>query len=171
MATKPNVRKRAFKVAAPSASGESIEEQPVPTDEDLIASLAGDSEAVSGEELQRLFGSDLHELRGLAVARKNAPTKRGTRPKVYLLHGIMGSQLGISRRFWKDVIWLGLGNVIFGKLLTLRLGADANVQALGFLPGVYLMMRLELEIAGFEVREYWYDWRQDIEGLGAALKK
>ncbi len=171
MAKKTSVRRRAVKAAAPSVVSDSIENHSVPSDDDLIASLAGDSDAVSEEELRQLFGSDLHELRGLAVARQGATKKRGARQKVYLLHGIMGSQLGISRRFWKDVIWLGLGNVIFGKLLTLRLGADAAVKALGFLPGVYLMMRLELEIAGFEVREYWYDWRQDIEGLGAALKK
>ncbi len=144
---------------------------PAPSEEDIIKSLAGTSSKVDDHELETLFGSDVHELRRLAGARARAPKRRGAASTVYLLHGIMGSELGKSRLFWEDVIWLGLTDVILGNLKTLRLGADPKIKALGFLPGVYLMMRLQLEGAGFKVVQHFYDWRQNLTGLGAELKK
>ena len=143
-----------------------------PSEDAIIQSLAGKSDAVSDQELEALFGGDVHELRRLANASTRAPKRRGA-AKVYLLHGIMGSELGKDRLFWEDVIWLGLTDVILGNLKTLRLskGGDPKIRALGFLPGVYLLMRLQLEGAGFNVVQHFYDWRQNISGLGAELKK
>ncbi len=146
---------------------------PAPSEADLIASLAGTSDKVSDEDLRQLFGSDLPELRELARERTRVRRSRGPRTKVYLLHGIMGAELGVSRLFWEDVIWLGLTDVLFGRLkkLTLGAGGDPRVRPLGFLPGVYLLMRLHLEKSGFEVESYAYDWRRNLDTLGAALKK
>lgn len=144
-----------------------------PSEADIIASLAGKSDKVSDRELEELFGGDVPELRRLAAARDRAPKRRGPAQTVYLLHGIMGSELGRSRLFWEDVIWLGITDVLFGKLRKLRIGpgGDPKIRALGFLPGVYLMMRLHLEGAGFKVVEHYYDWRQNLSDLGAELKK
>lgn len=149
------------------------EPRPAPSEEDIIRSLAGQSDKVSDQELQELFGGDVHELRRLATQRNRGPKRRGTAPKVYLLHGIMGAELGRSRLFWDDVIWLGLNDVILGNLKRLSLGpgGDPKMKALGFLPGVYLMMRLHLEGAGFEVVQHFYDWRRNLSVLGAELKK
>ncbi|MDA1316178.1 MAG: alpha/beta fold hydrolase [Acidobacteria bacterium] len=146
---------------------------PAPSEEDIVESLAGTSDKVSDKELEALFGDDLHELRRLADKRRRAPKRRGAAGKVYLLHGIMGSELGKRRLFWEDVIWLGLADVLLGnlKMLRLGLGADRNIKALGFLPGVYLMMRLQLEGEGLAVVQHFFDWRQDLEALGAELKK
>lgn len=167
MATKKPVRKR---TRIPTADANN---HPAPSEDAIIRSLAGESKAVSDQELEAIFGGDVHELRRLASARRRAPKRRGSMPKVYLLHGIMGSELGKRRLFWEDVIWLGLTDVLLGRLKTLRLsaGGDPKIRALGFLPGVYLMMRLHLENAGFKVEQYFYDWRQNLRELGAELKK
>lgn len=146
-----------------------------PSSDDLIQSLAGQSKKVSDEQLAQLFGDQLAELK--ALARKTRTTRRsraGVQRTVYLLHGIMGSELGYKRHLlidWNDVIWLGLSDILMGNLSRLAIGSDSKIEALGFLPGVYLMMRLELEGAGFRVVEFAYDWRQSVATLGARLKQ
>lgn len=146
---------------------------PAPSEDDIIQSLAGTSDKVSDQALEDLFGSDVHELRRLADQRTRAPRRRGDAQEVYLLHGIMGSELGRRRLFWEDVIWLGITDVILGnlKLLSLGRGGDPRIKALGFLPGVYLLMRLQLEAEGFDVVQHYYDWRLGVKELGAALKQ
>lgn len=167
MAAKKTAARKRAKKSAPATAGK----RPAPSRDDIIASLAGKSDKVGDRELQEIFGNDVHELRALASERERVVKRRGKRAKVYLLHGIMGSELGTDRRFWDDVIWLGLTDVIFGKLARLRMGADPRIVSLGFLPGVYLSMRLQLEIAGFDVTEHFYDWRRNIGELGAEFKK
>jgi pimeloyl-ACP methyl ester carboxylesterase len=167
MARKPLSRVRGPSVAAAAGL------HPAPSEDDIIQSLAGESDKVSDQTLEELFGSDVHELRRLAGKRASAPKSRGAAPKVYLLHGILGAELGRRRWFWEDVIWLGITDVVLGKLKLLRLGkgGDPNIKALGFLPGVYLLMRLQLESEGFEVVQHFYDWRQSVADLGAELKR
>jgi pimeloyl-ACP methyl ester carboxylesterase len=143
-----------------------------PSDDDIIASLKGASQKVSDAELDSIFGDTLPDVKELAAKAANSNRKRGKRSVVYLLPGIMGSELGYVRRLlWDDVLWLGLIDVLMGRLKRLRIGADAKIASLGFLPGVYVPMRLELERAGYEVKKFHYDWRQDIVSLGAALKQ
>ena len=156
-----------------STTESSTPRHPAPSDAAVLASLAGRSKQVGDQELKALFGDDVAELRRLAAARDRAPKRRGAAPKVYLLHGIMGSELGRSRTFWEDVIWLGLTDILLGNLKRLQLGpeGDRQVKALGFLPGVYLMMQLHLENEGFEVVPHVYDWRQNLQDLGADLRR
>lgn len=146
---------------------------PAPSEDDIIQSLAGRSDKVGDQELKALFGEDVHELRRLAASRPRTARARANRPKVYLLHGIMGSELGRSRLFWEDVIWLGLTDVLLGRLRLLRLGTggDPRIRALGFLPGVYLLMRLHLENEGFEVVPHVFDWRRNLAELGAEFRR
>ncbi len=145
-----------------------------PGDDDIIKSLQGTSGAVSEDDLRSIFGDDLADVRGLAIEHRvqTRAMKRGKKPRVYLLPGIMGSELGFDRHLIDDVIWLGLFDVLMGRLRKLRLGAgaDARITSLGFLPGVYVPMRLELERAGYDVVKVHFDWRQDITKLGARLK-
>jgi hypothetical protein len=150
-----------------------LRKHPAPTEDDLVASLAGRSTGVDDAALAGIFGADLGELRRLADAALSNGRRRGGSPRVYLLHGIMGSELGVRRRFWEDVIWLGLTDVLLGNLRKLRLGpgGDPGIHPLGFLPGVYLMMRLQLEAAGFEVVPHVFDWRRGLAELGSALSE
>ncbi|MBL9126343.1 MAG: alpha/beta fold hydrolase, partial [Verrucomicrobiales bacterium] len=170
MPTDPKASRRSRK---PTPAGAADSRHRAPSEEEIIASLAGTSEAVGDQELKALFGDDVAELRRLASTRTRARKNRATAPKVYLLHGIMGSELGRRRLFWEDVIWLGLGDILLGNLAKLKLGpgGDPGIKALGFLPGVYLMMRLHLEGEGFEVVSHAYDWRRNLESLGAELRR
>jgi len=144
-----------------------------PSEEEVVACLAGKSGKVDDATLKAMFGADLGELRKLAEANRRMRRRKGAAPKVYLLHGIMGSELGVQRRFWDDVIWLGLTDILMGNLRKLSLGAggDSRIHALGFLPGVYLLMRLHLEDAGFEVVPHVFDWRRNLTDLGRELSQ
>lgn len=144
-----------------------------PTEEEVVACLAGKSGKVDEATLKAMFGADLGELRKLAEDNRRIRRRKGPFPKVYLLHGIMGSELGVRRRFWDDVIWLGLTDILMGNLRKLSLGegGDSRIHALGFLPGVYLLMRLHLESAGFEVVPHVFDWRRNLADLGRGLRE
>jgi pimeloyl-ACP methyl ester carboxylesterase len=92
-------------------------------------------------------------------------------PKVYLLPGIMGSQLGRARPRGRpvDLLWLDPSDVVQGRLAELRWGARRSLQTLGAIPYTYLPLKLRLRSAGFEVVLYDYDWRDDLRGVAAAL--
>jgi len=133
----------------------------------LLDMLASDTRH---EVLVEYFGRDLHaELRRLARAvrrRRAAPGRR-----VYLLPGIMGSQLGFVRggRRPNDILWLDPIDFNFGRLTELRLPGNAQLIALGAMSYSYLKLTLSLRKAGFDAVLLDYDWRQDVASNGKAL--
>lgn len=128
----------------------------------------------SGEQRRELtvyLGADPY-LELSALARTAAAAVRvGDAPTVWLVPGIMGSQLGIPRAAGAppDLIWLDPIDMIRGDLYKLALSADSPVRALGLVHHSYLRLWLRLLAAGFDVRPFAYDWRRDILELGAAL--
>jgi len=136
------------------------------------------------EELERALerGTHRRELRAylgaaqydqlctLARAAARARPRAGL-PKVYVLPGIMGSQLGRPRARARpvDLLWLDPSDVVHGRLAQLRWGARGALQTLGAIPYSYLPLKLRLRAAGFEVVLYDYDWRDDLRAQGAAL--
>ena len=129
--------------------------------------------------LVEYFGEALfNELVQLARA-----TSRGTRAqkgngkrgepgrRVYVLPGIMGSQLGFVRGGDKpsDILWLDPVDIAFGRLTELTLTPDSRVVALGAMNYSYLKFTLSLRKAGFDAVLLDYDWRHDIEALGRRL--
>jgi hypothetical protein len=122
------------------------------------------------EGLLDYFGAELHsELVKLARAtrrKRGAPGRR-----VYVLPGIMGSQLGFMRGGQRpnDILWLDPIDIAFGRLLELKLGAASRIVALGAMNYTYLKITLSLRKAGFDAVLLDYDWRRDTATLGKLL--
>lgn len=120
--------------------------------------------------LVEYFGAALHaELASLARAtrRRRGPPGR----RVYVLPGIMGSQLGLVRGGQKpnDILWLDPIDIIFGRLKELRLPDGARVRALGAMNYSYLKLTMSLRKAGYDAVLLDYDWRHDVAALGRRL--
>jgi hypothetical protein len=122
-----------------------------------------------GHELQGAFGTTLHrELTRLA--RRALATPVSQPATVFLLPGILGTQLGLQRAapLPHDLLWLDPQDVIAGRLT--RLGElAAPLVTLGALPFSYLALQLRLQAAGYEVVVHDYDWRLDLRALAATL--
>jgi pimeloyl-ACP methyl ester carboxylesterase len=108
------------------------------------------------------------------AARRRRPAAR-KRLKIYLLPGILGSQLGRPRPAGRppDLLWIDPSDVVQGRLAELRLprvtSGASPLQPLGAIVYSYLALKLRLAAAGFEVVLYDYDWRGDVLASGRAL--
>jgi hypothetical protein len=140
-------------------------------DEGSLISLLASSTAHEG--LVEYFGAELHaELAKLARATTRKRAARGAaRRRVYLLPGIMGSQLGFIRGGNRpnDILWLDPIDIAFGRLTELRLNDASRIVALGAMNYSYLKITLSLRKAGFDAVLLDYDWRRDIATLGKLL--
>jgi pimeloyl-ACP methyl ester carboxylesterase len=92
-------------------------------------------------------------------------------PRVYVLPGIMGSQLGFVRgeRRPNDILWLDPIDFQQGRMAELRLAKGSRLLSLGAMSYSYLKLTLSLRSAGFDAVLVDYDWRRDIATLGKAL--
>lgn len=132
----------------------------------LLALLAGPQRNAG---LVEFFGPKLHgQLVKLARATLREPA-RG--PRVYVLPGIMGSQLGFMRgeRRPNDILWLDPIDFALGRMTELRLAEGSRLLALGAMNYTYLKLTLSLRQAGFDAVLLDYDWRRDIASLGKAF--
>jgi hypothetical protein len=136
----------------------------------LVAMLASGS---MNEGLVEYFGAELHaELAKLARATtRPRKTRAAPRRRVYVLPGIMGSQLGFIRggKRPNDIVWLDPIDIAFGKLTELTLNDKSRVVPLGAMNYSYLKITLSLRKAGFDAVLLDYDWRRDIGTLGKLL--
>jgi CHAT domain-containing protein/PGAP1-like protein len=136
----------------------------------LIALLASKT---PHEGLVEYFGVELHaELAALARATtRKRRTRVAPQRRVYVLPGIMGSQLGFIRggKRPNDILWLDPIDIAFGRLTELRLNDASRVVALGAMNYSYLKFTLSLRKAGFDAVLLDYDWRRDIATLGKLL--
>jgi pimeloyl-ACP methyl ester carboxylesterase len=115
------------------------------------------------------FGPALHaDLVKLARA-THGREPRGRR--VYVLPGIMGSQLGFMRGGHKpnDILWLDPIDIQLGRLVELTLGKTSRAVSLGAMSYTYLKITLSLRRAGFDAVMLDYDWRRDVATLGKLL--
>ncbi len=129
---------------------------------------------LSGEQRQALeayFGaSEYGELAQLAGAAARRPVEEPL-PHVFIVPGILGSQLGVRRRapLPDDVLWLDPLDIQGGRLALLDPEAGAPIVPLGVVLYSHLKLKLRLRAAGFHVTLHDYDWRLDIDALGEAL--
>lgn len=133
----------------------------------LVAALAAPAR---NEALEEYFGAKLYaDLVKLSRASQRRPASSGRR--VYLLPGIMGSQLGFVRGGQRpdDIVWLDPIDINFGRLTELRFPGSARITALGAMSYTYLKLTLSLRKAGFDTVLVEYDWRRDVASLGQAL--
>ena len=129
--------------------------------------LAGEQRAA----LEAYFGlSEYRELVQLAAAaaRRSSDARL---PHVFIIPGILGSQLGMHRRapLPDDVLWLDPLDIQAGRLALLDPRAGAPIVSLGAVLYSHLKLKLRLRVAGFPVTLYGYDWRQDVLSLGDSL--
>ena len=128
----------------------------------------------SGErraELSDYFGPA--EYRSLAALARRARTAgvSDSAPRVLIVPGIMGSQLGLARDapLPNDIVWLDPLDIQHGRLAALRMSAAAPIVPLGVVLFSYLRLKLHLRVAGFAVEFHDYDWRLSILESGRAL--
>jgi hypothetical protein len=152
----------------------------------------------SGEharELMAYFGEGEYAvLSALAREAQKVPVPPDA-PRVFIVPGVMGSQLGRMRPapLPNDVLWLDPVDISLGQLALLRLpvgGAEpvsveehkrrplqgepqspqeTRIVSLGVVLYTYLRLKLHLRIAGFSPAFHDYDWRLSIDELGRAL--
>jgi hypothetical protein len=122
-------------------------------------------------ELSDYFGPA--EYRSLAALARRARTARVSEsaPRVLIVPGIMGSQLGLARAapLPSDIVWLDPLDIQRGRLTALRVPAVAPIVPLGVVLFSYLRLKLQLRAAGFAVEFHDYDWRLSIVESGRAL--
>ena len=122
-------------------------------------------------ELGDYFGPT--EYRALATLARRARTARLSHgaPRVLIVPGIMGSQLGLCRAapLPNDIVWLDPLDIQRGRLATLRLPGAAPIVPLGVVLFSYLRLKLHLRAAGFAAEFHDYDWRLSIVQSGRAL--
>jgi pimeloyl-ACP methyl ester carboxylesterase len=140
---------------------------------ELSAALAGGAHR---RELMAYFGE--REYRLLAALARRAlqaqppPPKPAELPRIYLLPGLLGSQLGWPRGHGEppDLLWLDPYDVVAGGLTRLRpqRGGSSPVP-LGLITHTYLALQLRLQASGLSVVTYDYDWRHDVSASARAL--
>jgi pimeloyl-ACP methyl ester carboxylesterase len=126
-----------------------------------------------------LGGYEYATLAALARSSHAAGRRRAAaraRLKVYLLPGILGSQLGRARPAGQppDLLWIDPSDIVSGRLTELRLPRTARAQSrplqpMGVIVYSYLALKLRLSAAGFDVVLHDYDWRGDVMAQGQAL--
>jgi hypothetical protein len=137
------------------------------TDAELSALLAGGS---ARRELTAVFGAAEYAVLA-ALARKAQRVPARHAEPVYILPGIMGTQLGATRTAPTpaDLLWLDPQDIIGGGLERLRLPEAAALHPLGAIPYSYLPLQLRLRVAGYTVVMHAYDWRTNLRDLAQAL--
>jgi pimeloyl-ACP methyl ester carboxylesterase len=107
---------------------------------------------------------------------RRARARRGFAAKIYLLPGILGSQLGRLRGAGEppDLLWVDPDDIVSGRLAELVVPTRARasltaVRSLGAVVYTYLGLKLRLAAAGFAVVLHDYDWRGDLLASGRAL--
>jgi pimeloyl-ACP methyl ester carboxylesterase len=126
---------------------------------------------VHRRELVSYFGeSEYRELARLARAARRTLTHADA-PRVFIVPGIMGSQLGLRRAspLPHDILWLDPTDIAAGRLQRLKPAAGDGVVSLGVVLYTYLRLKLHLQAAGFDVVFHDYDWRLGVDVLGDAL--
>jgi pimeloyl-ACP methyl ester carboxylesterase len=148
-------------------------------DEEVLDALAGGRHEAS---LREYFGAPGYaELSVLAAAAKKARKSRVGRKRprhhqILILPGIMGSKLGARRGAAAkrrggafEVLWIDPLQIAAGRLTALALPAGKSIKPMGVLLFSYAKLKLKLEIDGYDVEFYSYDWRLGLDELGAKL--
>jgi len=129
---------------------------------------------VTGEhrhELIAYFGAK--EYRDLVRLARQAACAPAANPalRVFIVPGIMGSQLGLLRQapLPNDILWVDPIDIQLGRLAALRLPGRAPIVSLGIVLYSHLKLKLHLRAAGFVAAFHDYDWRLGVEELGRSL--
>ena len=120
--------------------------------------------------LEEYFGAaQYQELRRLAQEASATRTRGG--PRVLILPGILGSTIGIRNKIgpFDDVYWFDPIDIAVGNLTALALPSKKKFQPLGVVLFTYVRLKLQLELHGFDVDYFPFDWRFSIAGAAEKL--
>jgi pimeloyl-ACP methyl ester carboxylesterase len=121
-------------------------------------------------ELRLYFGAENYaELVRLAGIAASAPRRHG--PPIFVLPGIMGSKLGRKPAGKRKLqaVFIDPEAIAAGSLEDLALPAGRSLQPMGVFPFAYARLQLQMRAMGLAATLCPYDWRLDLEELGAAL--
>jgi hypothetical protein len=123
------------------------------------------------EALTDYFGPGEYRSMAALARRARAAPLNAAAPRVFIVPGIMGSQLGIRRRrpLPNDIVWLDPMDIQLGRLGVLRLPDGAPIVPLGAVLFSYLRLKLSLRAAGFAAELHDYDWRLPVRESGRTL--
>jgi pimeloyl-ACP methyl ester carboxylesterase len=135
---------------------------------ELEQALAGGAHRL---ELTAWLGRAEYDMLSMLARRAAAARPATDAPALYLLPGILGSQLGVLRAAGEppDVLWLDPDDVVDGRLTELHPQGSAQLKTLGPVIYNYLALKLRLAAAGYRVVFHDYDWRDDILACGRRL--
>ncbi|HEY6481993.1 MAG TPA: hypothetical protein VIY54_00535 [Steroidobacteraceae bacterium] len=122
-------------------------------------------------ELIAYFGAaEYRDLVRLAQLGARTPTSDHA-VRVFVVPGIMGSQLGLRRPppLPNDILWLDPIDIGVGRLAALHVPTGAPIVPLGVVLYSYLRLKLHLRARGFAPLLYDYDWRLGVDELGPQL--
>jgi hypothetical protein len=121
-------------------------------------------------ELRAYLGDAEYDyLQPLAAAAAQAP--KDPDRLVFVLPGIMGSQLSIARESGPDnLLWLDPVDFQQGNLMQLA-WSSLPVRPSGPVLYTFLPLKFALESAGYTVRCFDHDWRRDIGELGLEFSR
>ena len=122
-------------------------------------------------ELSDYFGPVEYRALAALARRARATELRAGAPRVLIVPGIMGSQLGLTRTapLPNDILWLDPLDIQRGRLATLRVPGAAPVVPLGVVLFSYLRLKLYLRAHGLAAEFHDYDWRLPLRHTGGAL--
>lgn len=145
----------------------SIYDRLLHSDEELEGWLAS---GAHHRELVTSLGEAEYQLLA-PLARAAARTAADAATEVFILPGIMGSQLGRPRAApsLANLLWIDPEDIVAGRLAELRLPEQETLTVMGAISYSYLALKLRLRAAGFAVTMVDYDWRPSILAAGAAL--
>lgn len=124
--------------------------------------------------LEIYFGADrLRRLRSLALGTRRRALPKGN---VVVLHGIMGGELTVfPKNEDSQYVWLNFLRIAIGAIGWLRMTqnfeSQFDVRATGILKKWYSEQLLGLAQDGWNVRAFWYDWRQDLALIADSLRR
>ncbi len=100
---------------------------------------------------------------------ENVPAP-GFRGPVFLVPGIFGSELARRRLLGHHVIWFNPAALDQGEIGHLALRPSSpELEPRAPIPFAYLILSVWLKLAGYRVEFLPFDWRRDINQLGAEL--
>jgi pimeloyl-ACP methyl ester carboxylesterase len=122
-------------------------------------------------ELAAFLGEGDYMLLSTLARQAASARPKADAPVIYLLPGILGSQLGVPRAPGEppDVLWLDPDDVVNGRLTELHPQQSSALRPLGPVIYNYLTLKLRLAAAGYRVVFHDYDWRNDILASGRRL--
>lgn len=143
------------------------------TEADIIRSLVNGQDM---HELRDIFrAEDIREMQadlrdiGAAQRREMVLEGRGRGEPVYIVPGILGSELSHFEDGDPEKVWLNLLGIPLGGLKKLTYGPNDQIEATDASRSTYLPLKLKLTKAGYSAEYLPYDWRDPVQETGQRL--